>query len=362
MGTKKYICNDKFNEYVPIMDSLEYKIQILLSEQLNKWINDIEIKFHQKIDVCFFINNNSSINAGVGKDGTNYYLYLNLGLLRGIRDFTNNVFLTDINDSELDVFFGEYENNYIDFFEDEKDPKASIANTICINILHSVFFHELGHLFLGHLEGGGTVAELNSETDTSCLDRQCMEYIADSFGTHQAFWVVLFSIIYTQDMSAYVEVTTLFLLSQYCMFNIFDIQKRGLNIETKQLEYDMLLRTTHPHPCVRFVYTLDIIQEAWINWLSLVGKLSFEEAEKIAQNIISSTLDDYFHIINQYTRTNLRDDMIHKDVLEVVANIKVRAAELHKDKVKFAIAPLIDIVSPSQEYLERLSSLSEFGD
>ncbi len=351
-------------EYIPPADSFENKIKELLSAQLKFWLDDIHKKFKKKIDLYFFINNDSSINAGVGKKESEYYLYLNLGLLRNIKDFTNFVFLNHTTENKLNLLDAKYKDNYIDFFEGEITPKYRLANEICINILHSVFFHELGHLFLGHVKNEQSFSEVHLIANESCIDKQGFEYIADSFGTQQALWISINSLIYAKyprDIDLYVKATTKFLISQYCLCTLFNIQKQGTNTSANQFQYDELLKYSHPHPAVRFVYILDIVQDSWINWLENIIGYTFEQATQAAREIIDLSLESYFEIIDQYSESelsNLRNSTRKKAVLEVVFEIKTRAAALHKEAIKYAMAPILDIVPPTEAYILSLLELA----
>lgn len=166
------------------------------------------------------------------------------------------------------------------------DPvRESCAQRLFHITMMFLFYHELPHIILGHIDflkkatGDSLLTELGSVRSNPSASRRCLEMDADIFAAEKTFGVMFVSRDKPgnpfRDMNL-TERLTLWGVSLLSLFTVFGQGKRSA--------LEDYVDATHPHPLIRFMYvfgalkeycqhdgTLECAKRAWHNAISEVG-------------------------------------------------------------------------------------------
>ncbi|WP_035052796.1 hypothetical protein [Carnobacterium pleistocenium] len=247
-------------------------------------------------EVYLGIVNDYTFNAIAFKYKNNYFIGLNIGLIRIVKNFYNYLFSRndvfkeidtseeqnpdiDINLSELDNYIdtiGDLFNNY-DFesvYPKSKERKNN-AKHFAANAVSYLFFHEYGHIVHGHLDysiktnKNFVFFESNSKNEGNLIS-QCLEMDADSFAATKTI-----SLIKDPEFWSGSALTTGF--SSVFMFQLLSTKIDNLN---------ELSNYSHPIPAIRQMIYLNMVY-------AFFYQFSEKSAEEIAFKVVDVVLKEH---------------------------------------------------------------------
>lgn len=234
-----------------VLNTLEQIVKVLLGpEVLN--IN-ITIKIH--------LINCTNINASVCKCGDTYYISLFRGVITDLRDFVKSFVIKNF---PFDFFQQHFKNikedkgTFFEFFNEDDIKHYKLANQIATNILFMIVYHEIGHIFSGHIDStkANTLYLEVSNNKKDGMISQAKEFMADFFSLNNS--LVIYNSLYRNNKEEFIYNHCCYLISLYSLYIYFE-NNRGQH-SNKYETYEKLYERTHPHPAVRLLYMMDLIE------------------------------------------------------------------------------------------------------
>ena len=259
------------------MDNLNDKY-----EEIVTFLKYISEHFCKDNNITLRINIPSKLilNASVRKIRDKEY-YINiypgcLNLYHSIECITDNY-----NEDDLKTFF-RFEQLGI-FERHEKDTyRDKLNNLFATVILLHIFWHEIGHIYAGHVDSMREYFEFTS-SKKGCYSKQEQEMVADWISTKQVFKLIygfaIESKVKNLDelITALKQLVELYWITLTIEFQIFDSIHIG-----KVEDFSTL---NHPHPSVRLLYSIEAILEALMDIFNSFGL--DDAAEEIAVKLVN---------------------------------------------------------------------------
>lgn len=298
-------------------------------------------------EVHLGIINDYKFNAIAFKYKNNYFIGLNIGLIRIVKNFYNYLFSRndvfkeidtseeqnpniDINLSELDNYIdtiGDLFNNYNfeSIYPNSKERKNN-AKYFAANAISYLFFHEYGHIVHGHLDysietnKNFVFFESNTKNKGSLIS-QCLEMDADSFAATKTI-----SLIKDPTFWSGSALTTGF--SSVFMFQLLSTKIDNLN---------ELSNYSHPIPAIRQTIYLNMVY-------AFFYQFNEKSAEEIAGKVTDIVLKEHKVVFMDILGLD-KDSLaivqsVNKDVNQHFLKIMNTWNEIRDDLSKYAYGPI----------------------
>lgn len=359
LGSKGYrLFNPKTNS---LEENVLNGLRSLIKVFLGPGVVNIDIK------VKIYLIDNAMINAAVCKIDNIYYISLFRGIITELKDFISNFVINNFPYDFFESEFGklyESETNAFDFFNEDDCEHYQLANNIANNILFLIVYHELGHIFSGHQEKtnieDGFFMEASQDKGGD-IRTQAREFMADFFGMINSFGIS--GSTHHNSFEEYSFYYCCYLISLYSLYIYFE--KNNNKKESELGTYEELIERSHPHPAIRLLYMMDLLEaEAEhelkklykVDWLTKENEnnilIYLSGAAYIAICKFSMELSDEFRLVNR---------LYEERGLQIRQLVQNTASDLYEETYrKIAIVPFNEIGRIGDDYVKDMLEANEF--
>lgn len=319
----------KFNE-----DSIENKCTLFFEDILKgieKQITTKEININ-----IYWIDQADKVNATVILLDDTYFIGLFSGVISALRIHFDTYYR--YSQEDFKHFVLPIQDLYIDFEFDEADAtKSKICNYLMSCAITYLVMHEFGHILCGHCEEKESFYyEGNSESkDMLGYKSQAKEMWADFYGIANSYNIFLCTHI--KNPNSVGPYSVLYLLSVYSIFWIF-------NYYRDELSKCDCSKMSHPHPQVRFMYFIDLLQDELHHSIEMFVNHEEIIAEKdAAKQIFEAVLEDFMSVVSRTDLSFMYDEET------------IQRCDIEINKIKAELKSVVEIYKKGAYVLPQLS-------
>lgn len=288
----------------------------------SKWI-------HEDVNICiYWIDRNDKVNANVVRIDDTYYVGLFSGVISALRDHFDTYYRNLQED--FDWFVLPTKDVYIDFrFEESDSNKSKICNYLMSCAISYLVMHEFGHILCGHCREKEVFFYENESESNKLMGykSQAKEMWADFYGIANSYNLFLCTLIKNPvDVGPF---SLLYLLAAYSVFWIF-------NFDKKDLSKCDCSKMTHPHPQVRFLYFIDLVEDELQHSIEMFKKRKEIYAQDNAvKKIYEAVLEDFMYVLSRTDMAFMYDEATFQKCDVEVKRIKEElrtVVEFYKEK------------------------------